>query len=337
MADENPRTVQDILRGTPGLTIGLDASAKNGGSINIRGQRSVYTAANHNSPLLILDGMIFYGELSEINPDDIEQIDVLKDASAAAVYGAQSANGVLIITTKKGKKGKPKINFTSNFGLSTMGANRVWGPEGYLQYREDWYKSDTYGINPSTGNYEAYVSGESGGKPGYYEKPTPDMLAKYGITEADWRAYEDNPQGWADDEVYARRIGLDHNVLSNYLAGNTFDWYDHSFRDGFNQDYNLSVSGASDRINYYMSAGYLSNQGVIVGDNYKAIRSNLKVDGKITDWLNIGANINFQDRSDGNIATDWGSAITFNSPFASYRDENGNLEVYPQGRGLPVL
>src|SRR5690606_12645286 len=92
IADENPRTVQDILRGTPGLTIGLDASAKNGGSINIRGQRSVYTAAGHNSPLLILDGMIFYGELSEINPDDIEQIDILKDASAAAVYGAQSAN-----------------------------------------------------------------------------------------------------------------------------------------------------------------------------------------------------------------------------------------------------
>src|SRR5690606_29173098 len=87
IADENPRTVQDILRGTPGLTIGLDASAKNGGSINIRGQRSVYTAAGHNSPLLILDGMIFYGELSEINPDDIEQIDILKDASAAAVYG----------------------------------------------------------------------------------------------------------------------------------------------------------------------------------------------------------------------------------------------------------
>src|SRR5690606_30220629 len=80
IAVENPRTVQDILRGTPGLTIGLDASAKNGGSINIRGQRSVYTAASHNSPLIVLDGMIFYGELSEINPDDIEQIDVLKDA-----------------------------------------------------------------------------------------------------------------------------------------------------------------------------------------------------------------------------------------------------------------
>ncbi|SMD02043.1 SusC/RagA family TonB-linked outer membrane protein [Pedobacter africanus] len=343
IADENPRTVQDILRGTPGLTIGLDASAKNGGSINIRGQRSVYTAGNHNSPLLILDGMIFYGELSEINPDDIEQIDVLKDASAAAIYGAQSANGVLIITTKKGKPGKPAINFTSNLGFSTMGANRpVWGPEGYLKYRQDWYTAASYDVNPATGNYEPYMSAsidasDSKGKPGYYEKPSPDMLARYGITEAAWRAYSVNDANASIEQIYARRIGLGHNVLSNYLAGKTFDWYDHSFRKGLNQDYNLSASGASDKINYYMSAGYLSNEGVIVGDNYKAVRSNLKIDGKITDWLNIGANINFQDRSDGNIATDWSSAITFNSPFASYRDPNGNLEIYPQGSTLTGL
>ena len=110
IANENPKTVQDILRGTPGLVVGYgegDAGAKGGGEMKIRGQRSVYTDGGHNNPLIILDGMFFQGELSEINPDDIGQIDVLKDASAAAVYGAQAANGVIIITTKKGKKGKP--------------------------------------------------------------------------------------------------------------------------------------------------------------------------------------------------------------------------------------
>ncbi|GAB3418282.1 TonB-dependent receptor [Niabella aquatica] len=338
IADENPRTVQDVLRGTPGLTIGLDASAKSGGTINIRGQRSVYTDGGHNNPLIVLDGMIFYGELSEINPDDIEQIDVLKDASAAAIYGAQSANGVLIITTKKGKKGKPKINFTSNFGLSTMSVNRpVYGPEGYIKYRQDWYVGATYGINPTTGEYLPYqvVSSTepSSNKPGYYEKPTPELLARYGITEDQWKAYSVNETGATIDQIYAKRLLLDHNVYNNYLTGKTFDWYDHSFRNGFNQDYNISVSGASDRINYYMSAGYLKNQGVIMSDNYRAVRSNLKVDGKITDWLNIGANVNFQDRSDGNIDLDWNRAITSNSPFASYRDENGNLEKNPQGSG----
>ncbi|MBZ4190413.1 SusC/RagA family TonB-linked outer membrane protein [Niabella beijingensis] len=335
IADENPRTVQDILRGSPGLTIGLDASAKSGGTIRIRGQRSVYTDGGHNDPLLILDGMIFYGELSEINPDDIEQIDVLKDASAAAIYGAKSANGVLIITTKKGKQGKPKINFITNLGLSTMGANRnVFGPEGYLQYRQDWYTAASYGIDSATGNYQPYMIGESEKKPGFYEKPTQQMLSKYGITLDQWRAYSVNAAGISDDNIWANRISLQHTVLANYLAGKTFDWYDHSFRDGINQDYNLSVSGANDKMNYYLSAGYLSNQGVIVGDNYRAVRSNLKVDGKITKWLDIGANINFQDRSDGNIATNWGAAIINNSPFASYRDENGNLEVHPQGEGF---
>ncbi len=103
MANANPNTVQDILRGVPGLQVGYDPSAKGGGSLQVRGQRSVYTAGGHNNPLIILDGMIFYGELSEINPDDIGQIDVLKDASAAAVYGAQAANGVIIITTKKAR------------------------------------------------------------------------------------------------------------------------------------------------------------------------------------------------------------------------------------------
>ena len=101
IANDNPKTVQDVLRGTPGLTVGYgesDAGAKGGGSMKIRGQRSVYTDGGHNDPLLILDGMFFYGELSEINPDDIAQIDVLKDASAA-VYGARAANGVIIIST----------------------------------------------------------------------------------------------------------------------------------------------------------------------------------------------------------------------------------------------
>lgn len=117
IAMDNPKTVQDILRGTAGLSVGYDASAKGGGSMSIRGQRSVYTDGGHNDPLLILDGMMFYGELSEINPDDIEQIDILKDASSAAVYGAKAANGVIIVTTKKGKQGKPVVNLSANVGF----------------------------------------------------------------------------------------------------------------------------------------------------------------------------------------------------------------------------
>lgn len=333
IADENPKTVQDIIRGTPGVSVGFDPSAKGGGTIRIRGQRSVYTDGGHNDPLLILDGMIFYGELSEINPDDIDQIDILKDASAAAIYGAKSANGVLIITTKKGKKGKPVINLTTNLGFSQMAANRkVFGPDEYMQYREDWYIAGTYGTNPATGAYEPYISETATtGKPGYYEMPTDKMLNKYGITIDQWRAYSTNTSGASDDRIRAERLGLQFTTLENYLQRKSFDWYKHSFRTGINQDYNLSVSGASDKINYYLSAGMLSNQGVVAGDNYRAVRSNLKVNGQVTDWLDISANVNFQDRSDGDIAVNWGSQIINNSPFAAYKDENGNLEVHPMG------
>ena len=338
IAEENPKTVQDILRGTPGMVVGLDASAKSGGTIQIRGQRSVYTDGGHNDPLLILDGMIFYGELSEINPDDIDQIDVLKDASAAAIYGAKSANGVIIITTKKGKQGKPTINLTSNVGVSTMGSNhKVWGPQGYMQYRQDWYTEASYGTDAS-GAYTPYQLGVSKGKGGYYEKPTPDVLSKYGITIDQWRAYSTNATGASDDQIWAQRLLLTGTTLTNYLAGKSFNWYDHSFRDGFNQDHNISVSGASDKMNYYLSAGYLRNQGVVVGDNYKAIRSNLKVDGKVTNWLDISANINFQNRTDdaadngaGKLKVDWGSQILNNSPFAAYQDSAGKPEIHPMG------
>lgn len=340
IADQNPNTVQDVLRGTPGVSVGLDPSAKGGGSIQIRGQRSVYSAGGHNDPLIVLDGTIFYGELSELNPDDIEQIDVLKDASAAAVYGAKSANGVLIVTTKKGKQGKPKITLTSNFALSTMGANRkVFDADDYIQYREDWYTAPTYGLNAATGVYGAYQTPlqatQNRNLPGYYNRPTPENLAKYGITLDQWKAYTANVNGTAsDNEIFGKRILLQSTALNNFLAGQTYDWYKHSFRTGKNQDYNLSVSGASDKMNYYMSLGYLSNEGVAVGNNYKAVRSNMKVEGKVTKWLEIGANVNFQNRTDGDLAVDWGRQITLNAPYATYADANGNPIVHPMGDNM---
>jgi TonB-linked SusC/RagA family outer membrane protein len=339
IADENPKTVQDILRGTSGLWVGYDASAKGGGGMQLRGQRSVYTDGGHNDPLLILDDMPFYGELSEINPDDIGQIDILKDASATAIYGAKAASGVIIITTKKGKTGKPVVNFTSSIGLTQKSAYReMFGPDAYMKYREDWYKKDTYGVNAATGAYEAYQTGTTSTKPGYYDSPA--NLEKQGVSLDQWRAYTTNADGESDASIYAKRLGLEGGVLNDYLAGNTFDWYDHTFRTGFNQDYNVSVSGASsNKMNYYMSIGYLRNEGAVSYDNYSAIRSNLKLEGKVNNWLQIGANVNFQDRSDGGLtpglSTDyWDANQLRNSPYSHYREADGSLSQYPMGDGV---
>ncbi|MBO9200803.1 MULTISPECIES: SusC/RagA family TonB-linked outer membrane protein [Niastella] len=326
IANENPKTVQDILRGTPGLRVGYDPSAKGGGNLEIRGRRSVYDDGGHNNPLIVLDGMIFYGELSEINPDDIEQIDVLKDASAAAVYGAKAANGVILIATKKGKPGKPVITATMNMGATQISNYRKrFTPEAYLQHRQDWLTKNSYGVNPQTGAYEAYQMGTYASKPGYFMQP--DQLPD-NVSLDQWRNYTSNTANESDKSIWGRRLGFTGNALQNLLDGKTTDWADHTLRTGINSDYNLSLSGASDKVNYYFSVGYLKNQGGVVSDNYRSIRSNLKVDAKVNKWFEVGANVNFQDRSDGNIDIDTNQMLR-NSPFADYDDGAGNPTQYP--------
>lgn len=328
IAMENPKTVQDILRGTAGLAVGYDASAKGGGSMSIRGQRSVYTEGNHNDPLLILDGMMFYGELSEINPDDIEQIDILKDASSAAVYGAKAANGVIIITTKKGKTGKPVVNLSANVGFVERAGyrNRWESADAYLKHYQDWKEVSTYGANAETGQWEAYQSGNYVDRPGYYANPS--NLGSVSLEQ--WRGYTSNGADESDLSIWARRLGFndDSNALRNLLDGKWTDWDDITFRTGLQQDYNASVSGATDKANYYLSVGYLNNQGVKIDDDYTSIRANMKVRMNVNKYIEVGANVNFQNRSDGSIGVDEDYQMR-NSPYADYKDADGNFVQYP--------
>ncbi|RFM36810.1 SusC/RagA family TonB-linked outer membrane protein [Chitinophaga silvisoli] len=312
---ESPRSIQDLLRsGVPGLIIGQSASAKGGGDIQVRGQRSLKAS---NDPLIVLDGVIFFGELSEINPQDVEHFDVLKDASAAAIYGAKSANGVIIITTKKGASEKPTIRFDASTGIATLGKSRhVYDAPGYLQYRSDLFNSTTRWETPAK-----------------YMKPTQENLDKYGISLDDWKAY-DAITG-TPEEIWLLRLGLFDKELANYKKGRTYDWFKGSFQHGVQQNYNVSFSGRSkDALNYYFSLGYLNNEGIIVGDKYRAYRANIKLDGKVNKWMHTGLNINFQDRSDGNLAVDWEGQIIQNSPFSNPYDTLGRLDGQPMGASV---
>lgn len=310
MMKEGIGTVQDLLRtGVPGLNVGVSSSAKGGGSMEIRGQRSL-TAGN--SPLIVVDNVIFTGELSEINPQDIAQIDVLKDASSAAVFGAQSANGVVIITTARGKEGKPTVNFNANFGIITNDyKRRVYDAEGYLNFRSDWYDSQTGFTNPMK-----------------YKRPTEDNLAKYGITLDEWRAM--STATGTDDEIWLTRLNLFDQEKTNYLDGRTYDWYDELYRTGFKQDYTASISGASQKVNYYFSMGYLNSKSQVIGDDYSAIRVNMKLEATAADFLTIGANVNFQSRDESGIVAS-SNMLVKNSPFAIPYDKNGDLVRYPMG------
>ena len=137
MEVEAPRSVQDLLRASAaGLSISMSTDAAGTADLQVRGKNSLKAGS---SPLLVLDGVIYDGSLQDINPMDIESIDVLKDASSVAVYGAKAANGVVAITTKKGKTGKPVISFNANVGMvSNARLPKTVDGAGFIKFRQEY-------------------------------------------------------------------------------------------------------------------------------------------------------------------------------------------------------
>lgn len=149
LENENPANVQDLLRANvPGLNVTASNSAKGGGDLTIRGKSSINAGT---TPLIVLDGVIYPGQLSDINPNDIQTIDVLKDASAAAVYGAKSAKGVILINTKRGTRSKPTITFNTNVGVSTLAMDEpLYDGPGFVRWRRDVM----YSVNANAKPYQ---------------------------------------------------------------------------------------------------------------------------------------------------------------------------------------
>lgn len=308
LQNENRTSVQDALRANiPGLTVGVSNSAKPGGSLQIRGTNSLNAGT---SPLIVLDGVIYYGALADINPQDIATVDVLKDASAAAVYGAKSASGVILINTKKGRPGKPTINFNSNVAIATMSVNQpVYQGQDFVNWRVD-VQNSIRGFNQ---------------KPFQFNDP---RTLPSNISIDDWLAY-DNSSG-DPVNVWLNRLNFNPVEKENYLAGRTINWYDKMFQNAFQQNYTLSVSGGSDKFSYYWSGGYLSNKGIIVGDKYSTVQSRLKLDAEVTKFLTVGINTQFAERDESSVPVDW-TKIVSNSPYGSfYTDDSSDYRFSPQ-------
>ncbi|HKI88231.1 MAG TPA: SusC/RagA family TonB-linked outer membrane protein, partial [Draconibacterium sp.] len=299
----------EMLNGTvAGFNSNQGTSASGGGSMEVRGPTSI--AANTN-PLIVLDGVIYNGNVGDINPNDIESIDILKDASSAAIFGARSASGILIITTKRGKTSKPTINFSSKVGISGITHHMYpQSPEQYLQSRGDYWAD----VNQN--------------KPPYYYT-NPNNLPS-DVTIDEWKNYDTTP---SDDPVqmWFDRMGMSQIELDNYKAGKTVDWYNKVFRNGIRQDYDLSLSGGTESLRYYWSAGYTDNQGVVLGDDYKTIRSRVNIDADVTDFLSVGINAQYADRNQSSQSASLGNAISA-SPYGNVYEEDGKtLTFYPHG------
>ena len=300
LENENPRTVQDMLRGnTPGLDVSNNASPRGGGSFLIRGRASL-TAAT--SPLIVVDGVIYPGSLNDINPNDIEMVDVLKDASSASVFGARSANGVILVTTKKGKSGKPQITLNSNFAMNKVGKfNHILNPEEFLKWRGDVLWSMN-GYDPAK-------------KHTFYD---PRNLPS-SVSMTQWLGSDKGDPV----DVWLNRIKLFPVEIANYKAGRTTNWEDILINDNaVQQDHTVGISGSTANTNYYMSLGYLSNEGLSVGDVFKTVRARVNLENKITKFLSVGLNLQFANRDESSIPIDLGNAIR-TTPFGQLYQDDG--------------
>ena len=246
MSKQNENNPMKALQGrVPGMNISADGNPSGAATVRIRGVGTL----NDNDPLYIIDGVPTKAGMHELNGNDIESIQVLKDAASASIYGSRAANGVIIITTKKGKDGKVKVNFDGSLATSfytnkieTMNASE-WG-------RAYWQASVNDGLNPSNNNL------------GY---------------NFDW-GYD--KMGNPVLNNMTMNMFLDENA--SVRAGDT-DWFDEITRTGVVQNYNVSVSNGSDKGSSFFSMGYYDNQGTIKDSYFNRFSGRANNDFKLYD------------------------------------------------------
>lgn len=304
--NQNMTQVTDMLSGTvAGLNVVQGTGAAGGGTLEIRGQTSLSAS---NAPIIVIDGSIYLGSLRDINPSDVATIDILKDASSSAIYGSRASNGIIMITTHKGKKGKPRITFSSQLGITSP--TNIFGPydaKEFMTLRRDVMR----GRNPGLASY-------------YYDDPN-NLPA--GVTLEAWRNASGNPQADNTEEWLARLNFFDMEV-ANYKKGQSIDWRKEVMGSGSTQKYDIGVGGGTDNLSYFFGLDYQNNKGIIKGDDFSAVRTRLNFDFNINKWLNVGTNTQFSDRDESSVSTEWGM-MYYMSPYGDKYNEDGTLRWYP--------
>lgn len=261
LLDATSPTVENLLSGkVPGVQV-TSGGGQPGqqGKVVIRGKSTVNGSTD---PLWIVDGVIVGSDAGSLNPADIESMSILKDAASTAIYGSQGANGVIVVTTKRGKTGKAQINASVKVGVNQLHLGNLDMMDGAELY--DYYNSFS--------NRDAM--------PAYF---TPE------------------------------------------LRNRNFDWWENGTQLGVAQDYNISVSGGSDKIKTYTSIGVYDEDGAVKGYDYTRYNLRFNVDYQATDWLTIKPKV-WASRSDiMDQQHDLGAITYVNFPWDSPYDENGDL------------
>ena len=311
------RQVSNVSNALAGAVAGVQILSDNGqpgesAKVRIRGVGSINAGME---PLYVVDGVPYDGELSSINSADIETMTVLKDAASTALHGARGANGIIMITTKKGSSGKARINFDAKWGVNSRAIKTydvMTSPKNYIEtaYQSIYNSQISLGYSPEDANIRAnkiLPSGASGGL-GYQVYTTaPGEL----LVGSNGKLNPNATLGYSDGQYY-------------YTPDN---WADETFQNNLRQEYNLSAAGGSDKGTYYFAFGYLDDQGVISGSGFKRLNGRFKGDYKLYSWLKIGANVSYVN-TESRYPGDQDANATASSGNAFYI-ANNMAPIYP--------
>jgi len=264
-----------------GVTVGNENSPGGGVMVRIRG----FGTINDNSPLYVIDGVPTKGNLNTINPNDIESMQILKDASAASIYGSRAGNGVVIITTKKGKSGKPMFTYDAYYGTQRPGKLlHMLNTDEYAQLT--WESRINAGNVSKTNGYPTHAQFGNGPTP-----VIPDYIFPAGAMEGDPRVAQDANGNYIN---YSRNIdAADFNktkwlITKANKAGT--NWLDEIFDPAPIQNHQLGVSGGNDNGRYAISLNYFDQKGIMIYTNYKRYSLRANTEFNINKRIRVGEN-----------------------------------------------
>lgn len=281
-----------------GVNIVNDGSPGSTPRIRIRG----YSTINNNDPLYVIDGVPYQGNLSWLNQNDIESMQVLKDASAASIYGSRANNGVIIITTKKGKKGSIQLTFDSYFAVSTPVQSsfpKFLSPLEYADYRYQAYRNA--GLDPTPSLGQMYGDGDDPILPEYL---IAGNAVGAQITEAD-----------ADPSNYNYKPSQFYQITKANHKGT--NWMKEITRSAPTQNYQFGATGGGENATYALSLGYLNQKGIIKHTNFEKynLRSNIQYSA-FNDKFRFGTNLQFSHTEGVGFATNPSKAGNYQSVYS---------------------
>jgi len=325
------RQTSNVTNALAGQVAGVQTTSSTGqpgkdATVRIRGIGSISAS---NTPLYVVDGVPYDGEISAISTSDIESMTVLKDAASNALYGARGANGVILITTKRGKTGDARVTFDAKWGVNKRGVpsyETVQDPGKFYEMA-----------------YSAIYNGDLKGYAAAGDLVAANKYANQAMLSSSYLGYQvfTIPNG---EQLIGMDGKLNPNATLGYSDGTYYyrpdNWSDELFENNMRQEYNLSVSGATEKINYYMSAGYLDDQGIVPNSGFQRYSARLKADYQVKPWLKMGGNVSFthydsreQDtESSTSNANAFYAANIMGAIYPMYvRDAAGNIMVDNRG------